>query len=74
MVWEKTGVKYLKSGDESGHLCFKCDYPMIIIKKRVANKFSKGKKIMEWSIRCQCCGREVPTKMVRYAAVAEVYI
>ena len=74
MAWEKTGAKYLKTGEESGHLCSDCDYPMVMIKRRVAHKWNKGKKIMEWSIRCQCCGKEIPTCNVKYTATADVYI
>jgi RNase P subunit RPR2 len=74
MAWEKTGTKYLKTGDESGHLCYQCDYPMIIVKKGVVRKWSKGKKRIEWSIRCQCCGKEIPTCQVRYIGAAEVYV
>ena len=73
MAWEATGAKYLKTGDMTGHLCYKCDYPMVMVKQRVTKKWTK-KKIMEWSIRCQCCGREIPTASVRYIATADVYI
>ena len=76
MAWEKTGVKYLKTGDESGHLCSICDYPMVMVKKWAVSKSVKGKRkaTMEWSIRCQCCGKEIPTAQVRYIGAAEVYI
>lgn len=67
MTWEKTGVRYLKTGDESGHLCERCSTPMIIIKKR-------GGKKRGWYLYCQGCGRKVPTEYVKYTSYAEVFV
>ena len=71
--WGNTGAKYLKTGDETGHLCYKCDYPMVIVKKGVFRNWSVRRRI-QWLIRCQCCGREVSNRYVEYSAWAEVYI
>ena len=47
MAWEATGAKYLKTGDETGHLCYKCDYPMVMVKQRVTKKWTKKKTAIE---------------------------
>ena len=68
MAWEKTGAKYLKTGDESGHLCYLCDVPMIMIKTNV------NKKGGTWYVYCRCCGREIPTALVKYTSYTSAYI
>lgn len=68
MAWEKTGAKYLKTGDESGHLCSECDVPMTIDKTNV------NKKGGTWYIECRCCGKKLATKEVGYTSHAPVYV
>ncbi len=65
MGWDSknTGMKYLKTGDETGHLCSECDTPMII------DKSGKG-----WCIYCRCCGKTVSTRSVKYTESASAYM
>jgi len=65
MTWnsKNTGMKYLKTGDETGHLCSECDIPMII------DKTGKG-----WYVYCRCCGKKVSTHDVKYTSSVSAYI
>jgi len=58
------GEAYLKTGDESGHLCRECDLPMKI-DKRGGNG---------WTIYCPCCGKELSSKMVSFAETAKAHV
>ncbi len=57
------GEIYLKTGEESGHLCQKCDTPTIIDKRGGT-----------WTIYCPCCGRELPSKKINFSEDAEVHV
>jgi hypothetical protein len=66
MWWDykEPEFKYLKSGDESGHLCSRCDVPMVFEKGYLLDYngkkiFKNGKAEKEWFILCRCCGKKL---------------
>jgi hypothetical protein len=56
--------KYLKTGDETGHLCYYCDVPIIIKKSK-----KKGKTY----VYCPCCGERLYGN-VGYNSYDNVYL
>lgn len=68
MSYDKHGYRYLKTGDESGDLCVRCDVPLLIDK---TGKKEKGKHA--WKLWCRCCGRTIPF-VSEYDREAHVYL
>jgi RNase P subunit RPR2 len=56
MSYDPYGYRYLKTGDESGDLCVRCDVPLLI-DKRVRKNQKKDEH--SWQLWCPCCGRRI---------------
>jgi hypothetical protein len=71
------GSKYLKTGDESGNLCVRCDIPMLIDKRGITVKNKDGKEVHKkgWYEYCRCCGRTIEfSGCTHHSRIKSVYV